>query len=563
MGDAGKVTSLAEAVGHVRPGDVVHVATGHTRWTAAARELVRQHWGASPGFTLVMASLSSLGTLFFRGGLVRKVVTGYSGDIFPNFTPNRIFGDAYTSGEVEVEHWSFLALLQRLEAAARGYPALVTGSIAGSSMADNDAFALVDSPFGGGRIGLLAPLAPDVALLHGAVADREGNVACNPPDLEGFYGAWAARRGAIVTVEAVVDDLRPWSHLVRIPGHRVLAVAQCRMGAHPGGLFARDVPVEGYGEDLDFWSEVREASRSEGFDDWVREWVLEPETQDAYLDRLGPERIERLRARAAPDSWEVDAAAHPPDPDAPVNGWEVATVLGARVLAERILAHDAHAVLAGAGVANLATWLGVRLARERGSGVKLVAELGLWDYEPTPADPYVFNHRSFPTATMLADSETVLGMVIPGPGTRTLACLGAAEIDRAGNLNSTVIPAGPFLVGSGGGNDVASTVEEAVVVATLTQRRTVERCGYVTSPGRAVSTLCTDLGVFEKDGDELVLTGVAEGEGTVDDRVARVRDLCGWDLRVAGVVAELPVPTPDEITALRTWDPTGAFLRPT
>ena len=87
-----KVTSLQDAVAeHVRPGDSLHILVGHTRWTAAAREVVRQWWGRDPRFTLVMLSLSSLGTLFFEGGLVEKVVTGYSGDTFPNFTPNPIF----------------------------------------------------------------------------------------------------------------------------------------------------------------------------------------------------------------------------------------------------------------------------------------------------------------------------------------------------------------------------------------------------------------------------------------------------------------------------------------
>ena len=115
-----KLTSLPDAVArHVRPGDVLHPVVGHTRWTAATREVVRQFWGKDPGFTLAMLSLSSLGALFFRGGLVRKVITGYSGDTFPNFTPNPWFARAYERGEVEVEHWSFLAFTQRLEAAAR------------------------------------------------------------------------------------------------------------------------------------------------------------------------------------------------------------------------------------------------------------------------------------------------------------------------------------------------------------------------------------------------------------------------------------------------------------
>ena len=115
-----KSATLTEAVAqHVRAGDVLHPIVGHTRWTAATREVVRQWWGRDPQFTLAMLSLSSLGALFFRGGLVRKVITGYSGDTFPNFTPTPWFAGAYARGEVEVEHWSFLAFAQRLEAAAR------------------------------------------------------------------------------------------------------------------------------------------------------------------------------------------------------------------------------------------------------------------------------------------------------------------------------------------------------------------------------------------------------------------------------------------------------------
>ena len=77
----------------------------------------------------------------------------------------------------------------------------------------------------------------------------------------------------------------------------------------------------------------------------------------------------------------------------------------------------------------------------------LTAELGLWGYRPTPADPFVFNHRSFPTATMLGDTDQVLGTLVSGPGTTLLGCLGAAQIDRYGNINSTVIPGKTFLVG--------------------------------------------------------------------------------------------------------------------
>ncbi|MGZ4802703.1 MAG: CoA-transferase [Acidimicrobiia bacterium] len=554
--------TIADAVAeHVREGDALHLVVGHTRWSAAAREVVRQWWDRDPHFTLVMLSLSSLGALFFRGGLVDRVITGYSGDTFPNFTPNPWFQRAYQSGAVEVEHWSFLAFAQRLEAAAKGLPAIATRSIEGSSMATNEGYAKVDSPFG--PVGLLAPLAPDVAILHAAVADEDGNVAIAPPLLEGVWGALAARRGAIVTVEHIVPSLKEHSDLVRIPAHRVLAVCEAPMGAHPGGLFTGALPVEGYGEDYEFWVDARAATRSDDYDGWIRHWVLEPETHDQYLDRLGGRRIERLRAKARPDSWHLDAEEHPPDLDAAVNAWETAATFGARHLARRVEALGAHAVLAGAGVANLAAWLGVDLARSQGSSVQLTAEIGLWGYEPTPADPFVLNHRNFPSATMLGDAAMVLQTIVGGPGTVTIGCLGGAQVDRYGNVNSTEIPDGPFLVGSGGGNDVASVAAEVVVVATLTSQRTPPECGYITSPGRAVRALVTDLGRLEKpdpDG-ELELCAVPAGPEPIEARVERARAACGWPLAVAADLEELPAPSAAEVAALRRWDPRGWFLR--
>ncbi len=556
----GKHTTIAAAVReHVHTGDSLHLVVGHSRWSAAAREVVRQWWGRDPQFELVMLSLSSLGALFFRGELVRRVVTGYSGDTFPNFTPNPWFQRGYTSGAVDVEHWSFLAFAQRLEAGARGLPAIATRSIVGSSMATNEGFAAVESPFG--PVGLLAPLRADVAILHAPVADRLGNIAVAPPLLEGVWGALGARRGVIATVDRVVKDLREYSTHVRIPAHQVLAVCEVPMGAHPGGVFARDLPVEGYGEDYDFWIEARAATRRDDYDDWIRHWVLEPEDQSEYLARLGAERVATLRAKADPTVHAHAAAAATPDLDAPVNAWERAATFAARYLADRVAALGAHAVLAGAGVANLAAWLGVDQARAAGHEVQLTAEIGMWGYEPMLGDPFVLNHGSFPTASMLGDAGMVLGALVGGAATTTIGCLGGAQIDRAGNINSTLIPDGPFLVGSGGGNDVASVATENVVVATLTPQRTPEACGYITSPGRTVVALVTDLGILEKTDGELVLTAVPAGPGSEADRVAAAVAACGWDLRVAPEVATLAAPTSEEIAALRGWDPNGWFLR--
>lgn len=558
--------SLADAVErHVQPGDALHVIMGHSRWTAAVREVARQFWGQDAGFTLVMASLSSLGSLLFRAGALEKVVTAYSGDSFPTYSPNPVYQRAYRSGEVEVEHWSFLAYIQRLEAAAQGLPAAVTGSLRGSSMAENPGYAETPTPFG--DVGLVSALVPDVALLHAAVADRDGNVAMAAPLLEGVAGAFAARRGAIVTVDAVVDDLRPWADLVRLPAHRVLAVVEAPFGAHPGGLYtgvpgsAAALPAQPYGEDIPFWIEARDATRGDDLDGWIREWCLELVTHEAYLDKLGKKRLDGLVARSNPDSWHLDDEAVPLDDQRPVTGWERAATWTARELAQRIDALSADAVLAGAGVANLAAWVGVAAAREAGADVVLTAELGMWDYTPTPADPFIFNFRSFPGAGMLNDATTVLGTLMGGPGTRAIACVGTAQLDRRGNLNTTDIADGPFLVGSGGANDVMTRADEALVVTLMQPFRTVESCSYVTSPGERVRTVVTDRGLLRKDEDgELVLTAVPAGGGAIEERIKAAVAGCGWELRVARAVDELPQPSGREVTALRNFDRRGWFL---
>jgi acyl CoA:acetate/3-ketoacid CoA transferase alpha subunit/acyl CoA:acetate/3-ketoacid CoA transferase beta subunit len=550
--------SLSDAVErNIRPGDAVQILCGHCRWSAAAREMARQFWGTDAGFTLIMVSLSSLGALFFRGEMVRKVITTYSGDTFPTYTPNPVFQKAYSSGAVDVEHWSILTFTQRLEAAARGLPAIVTGSLSGSSMADNDAFATASTPFG--DVGLLAPLVPDVTLVHGAVADEDGNVALSEPLLESVWGAWAARRGVVATVDRVVESLDGLGHQTKIPAHRVLAVVETPFGAHPGGLYAPGLPVRSYGEDIAFWTEARAATRGD-FDAWARRWVLEPTTHGAYLDRVGSDRLEWLRGRTDPLSWHADADAHPVDEDEPTSAWEQAAAFGAREVLAEVEASDADAVLAGAGVANLAAWVAVVRAGEAGRGVKLTAELGLWGYSPTPADPYIFNHRVFPGTPMLADASTVLGMVVGGPGTRTVACLGAAQVDRDGNLNSTTIPGGPFLVGSGGANDVASRATACVVVSLARPERLVERVGYITSPGHRVTRIVTDRGVLRRHDGVLRIAAVPSGPGQLSDRVQELSEVCGWDVETTRVVEELDPVTHHEVMALRRYDPERLFL---
>ena len=205
------------------------------------------------------------------------------------------------------------------------------------------------------------------------------------------------------------------------------------------------------------------------------------------MKRLGPARVAALRAKAEPESWQADQVQYPPDLDAaaePVGAGRDVGGAPPRASGSRRWARTRSSP--GPGSRTWRRGSAVANARAAGSDVSLTAEIGLWDYDPTPADPFVLNHRNFGRSAMLGDAAMVLGTLVGGPHTTTVACLGGAQVDRHGNVNSTLIPGGPFLVGSGGGNDVASVCAEAVVVATLTPQRTPPECGYVTSPGRAV-----------------------------------------------------------------------------
>src|SRR6202167_6591598 len=188
-------------------------------------------------------------------------------------------------------------------------------------MTVNNAFATAATRFG--PVGLLAPLVPDVTLVHGAVADEEGNVALSETLLEGAWGAWAARRGVIATVERVVYTLDGLGHRTKIPAHRVLAVVEAPFGAHPGGLYAPGLPVSSYGEDIASWTEARAATRGD-FDAWARRWVLDPVTHGAYLEQLGTDRRAWLTGRTDPTSWRGGAQAHPRGRGAKPSGRESA-----------------------------------------------------------------------------------------------------------------------------------------------------------------------------------------------------------------------------------------------
>jgi glutaconate CoA-transferase subunit B len=135
------------------------------------------------------------------------------------------------------------------------------------------------------------------------------------------------------------------------------------------------------------------------------------------------------------------------------------------------------------------------------------------------------------------------------PGRIQVAFLGAAQVDRAANLNSTVI--GDYdaprtrLPGAGGAPEIATGCEEVVVIVPHSTRTFVPRLDFRTTTGARTTAVITDLGVLEPRDGELTLTALHPGV-----TVEQAREATGWELRVADPPRTTEPPTHEELAAL-------------
>jgi acyl CoA:acetate/3-ketoacid CoA transferase alpha subunit/acyl CoA:acetate/3-ketoacid CoA transferase beta subunit len=566
-----KVAPLDEAIRtHVKAGMTIHFGYTGARPMAASNALVRVFAGSKPGFWVVCAGMVANQASLASEGLLRKMTVSFVGENYPTASPNRIFQAAINSGALEIENQSLLVIAQRLAAGASGFPFALTRSLVGSSMANNADFLQIADPFGAGEtVGAVRAIVPDITIMHGLAADEQGNILVSPPFGEGDIVAFAARYGVVATVERIVspDVIRANPTLAIIPSHRVLSVSEAPMGCHPYAIFnPGGVDVAAYVEDYDFFMDIRAASRSkEGFDQWVREWILDVGSHENYVRRLGSDRVQKLRGRSLNESWQDDLA--PETVKAIVervdyDAVDQMVVAAAHVLERKVKEEGFEIVEAGVGYANLAAWLAVsKLQLVEGIPAELVAEIGLYGFMPQPGEPFIFANRNLASAKGFTTAFGILGQFVGGRHNNCLSIIGAAQIDAEGNINSTYSGDGRFLVGSGGANDINSASRDVVAVTQQSTRRLVNKLPYVTSPGRLVSTLVTDVGIFEKRGDRFALTGVFVLEGLSEaDTVAKIQAECEWSFAVADRLHREPKPARDELIRLRLFDPRNDFL---
>jgi glutaconate CoA-transferase, subunit B len=156
------------------------------------------------------------------------------------------------------------------------------------------------------------------------------------------------------------------------------------------------------------------------------------------------------------------------------------------------------------------------------------------------------------------------------PGRIDVGFLGAAQIDKFGNINTTIV-GGDYahpkvrLPGAGGAPEIAASCKEVIVIIRQTKRAFVEQVEFITSVGygdgpgtrerlglrgKGPQKIITDLGILTPDPQACEFTMTALFEGITPQTV---RERTGWDVTFAAEPEVIAPPTAGELAALRKF----------
>ncbi|TMA96024.1 MAG: CoA transferase subunit A [Deltaproteobacteria bacterium] len=289
---ADKLASMQDAIGtYVSDGDSVAME-GFTGFIcfAAGHEIIRQR---RRDLTLIRMTPDLIYDQMIAAGTAKKLIFSYMGN--PGVGSLYCIRRAVEKGiplPLELEEYSHYGLVGRYAAGASRLPFFPLRSYIGSDMLEvNPLIKVIDEPYGTGKIAVVPPLNPDVAILHAQRADRHGNT-----QLWGLLGmqkevAFASKK-VIVAVEELVDEsvIRADPNRTLIPGLIVDAVVHEPYGAHPSyvqGYYDRD------NESYLTWDKLSQDHAAVLA--WLDEWVYGLENHAAYVRKIGQAYLNKLK----------------------------------------------------------------------------------------------------------------------------------------------------------------------------------------------------------------------------------------------------------------------------
>ena len=222
---------------------------------------------------------------------------------------------------------------------------------------------------------------------------------------------------------------------------------------------------------------------------------------------------------------------------------------------------DGEVAFVGIGLPNLACNLARRL---HAPSLVLIYESGAVGAAPERLPISIGDPSLVTNSLSVCSMFDIFAYYLQG-GLIDVGFLQGAQIDRFGNLNTTVVGdyARPAirLPGSGGACEIAILAERVLVIAPQTRRGFPERVDFITSPGfidgpdtrrRLGSTgggpamVITDLGCYEFTDGEMILTSLHPG-----CTLEQVRNNIGWDVRVSAALETTAEPTSEELRIIR------------
>ena len=244
------------------------------------------------------------------------------------------------------------------------------------------------------------------------------------------------------------------------------------------------------------------------------------------------------------------------------------------IAASARLLGGAHNCFVGVGLPNMVCNLAQRTVAPE---LQLIYESGVYGARPERLPLSIGDPTLATGATSIVSMYELFAYYLQR-GLVDVAFLGGAQIDRLGNLNTTVI--GDYahpkvrLPGSGGACEIAIHARQVLVIMRQAQRSFVDRLDFRTSPGHSgdpardaargwwgsgPTSVVTDLGTytFDEASGEMTLVTLHPGV-TLED----VRANMGWEPRVADAVGETPPPSADELRLIRDdLDPDGVYTK--
>lgn len=309
MGKPQKV-SLQEAISLIKDGDML-TFSGFTIWRrpmAAIYEMIRQ---GKKDLHLVEVNGGTHDDMLIGAGCVKIWESCWIGhELYGKIGGN--FSRKAEAGDIIYEDYSHVQMLYRLAAGAQGIPFMPTYASLGSDILNpaydalgkaglrdganpkipSKKYEMFKEPFSGTEVALIPAAQPDWCIAHVNMVGSEGTVRVFGQKYSDEEAMKAADKVIVITEQIVPEEFirrEPERNLV--PPYLVDYIVELPWGAHPTGCFGS------YEADGTFIKEFFNKTRTqEGFNAWAQEWIFGVKDHDEYLNKLGVNHLEKLRA---------------------------------------------------------------------------------------------------------------------------------------------------------------------------------------------------------------------------------------------------------------------------